>query len=68
MSAPLTKEQFVERFRSEVERVKASGGYDNEQEHVFADEMLLSALHAAGWGEVAEEWVKWSAEVGFWYA
>ena len=63
-----SKDEFIEAFRAEVKRVKASGGHDNEQEHVVADKMLLTALQAAGWGDVAEEWVKWSTEVGFWYA
>lgn len=69
LSESSTKDEFIAAIRAEVERAKKpDDGHDNEMEHCRADDMLLLALKAAGWGELADAWHAWNAEVGFWYA
>lgn len=64
MSKSRRKEEFIASFR---ERMAVAGG-DAEIEHSAADNLLLEALRAAGWGEVADLWEEWNSKVGFWYA
>lgn len=69
LSERSSKDDFLAAFRAEVERVgRPEEGHDNEIEHSRADDLMVLALRAAGWGDVADLRVAWEEKVGFWYA
>lgn len=49
-----------------IDRLRVVESYDSEVAHSMADVVLLDALRAAGWGDVADAWEQVSAP--FWYA